>query len=151
MRQARMKRATYAWRLAAGLLAAGLGASPALAQTQAPPGDRPMAPMEAPGMSQPSWLPKGVAELQVLDKVNARHSVIAVKVGGQASVGPLRIEVQSCAVRPPNQPQDAAAFLSITDTRGESTGFRGWMFANRPALSMLQHPQFDIRVIGCRP
>ena len=29
-------------------------------------------------------------------------------------------------------------------------GFRGWMLANNPSLSMLQHPIYDVRVVGCR-
>jgi hypothetical protein len=59
--------------------------------------------------------------------------------------------VQSCFVRPPDQPQDAAAFLTITDSHAGEPGFRGWMFAASPAVSMLEHPIYDVRLLGCRP
>ena len=123
------------------LIAFGLASAAVQAQTPAQPGDA----------SPSGWLPKGVAELQALDKVNARHTVLSVKIGETARIGTLRIDVLACVVRPPDQPQDSAAFLSITDANGDGVGFRGWMVASQPALSMLQHPVFDIRVTGCRP
>ena len=43
-----------------------------------------------------------------------------------------------------------AAFLTITDSHADAPGFRGWMLANNPSLSMLQHPIYDVRVVGCR-
>jgi hypothetical protein len=135
------------------LAAAGIAFTPAQAQTQSPgpPADPPPPTQpETPPTPPLSWTPRGVAELQALDKVNARHAVLSVKVGEQGQFGSLRIAVQACVARPPNQPQDAAAFLSITDASGEGVAFRGWMVASQPALSMLQHPVFDIRVTGCR-
>ena len=130
------------------LLAAATGLPSNAAHAQAP--SVPALPLTL-ATPPPSWVVRGVAELQALDKVNARHSVLSLKVGETAPFGTLRIEVLACVVRPPDQPQDAATFLSITDTTGEGVNFRGWMFASQPALSMLQHPVFDIRVTGCRP
>ncbi len=104
-----------------------------------------------PGSSTAPWLARKSAELQVLDKVNARHSVLTVAVGGQAKYGALTIGVASCVVRPPTQPAEAAAFLTVTDANNEGVAFKGWMVAGQPALSMLQHPVFDVRVVGCTP
>jgi hypothetical protein len=53
-------------------------------------------------------------------------------------------------VQPPDQPAEATAYLTITDSTPGSLGFKGWMFAQRPALSMLQHPIYDVRVTGCQ-
>ncbi len=68
-----------------------------------------------------------------------------------ADFGSLRITVQACAVRPPDQPQDAAAFLHITDSHDGEPDFTGWMIASAPSVSMLEHPVYDVRVTGCRP
>ena len=130
------------------LLAAATGLPSNAAHAQAP--SVPALPLTL-ATPPPTWVARGVAELQALDKVNARHSMLTLKVGETAPFGTLRIEVLACVVRPTDQPQDAAAFLSITDTTGEGVSFRGWMFASQPALSMLQHPVFDIRVTNCRP
>ena len=96
------------------------------------------------------WLPKGVAELQALDKVNARSATLTVKVGQPVTYGSLTIAVQACVVRPPDQPQDAAAYLVITDSHADQPGFSGWMIAGDPSVSMLQNPIYDVRVTGCR-
>jgi hypothetical protein len=128
-------------------------ASP-LAAAQTPAGQAPSAaqppatPQPAPG---PAWLPRGEAVLQALDKVNARSQTFNVRVGASARFGSLTIAVQSCVVRPPDQPADAAAFLVVTDATPGSPAFHGWMFQSDPAVSMLQHPIYDVRVLGCRP
>ena len=56
-------------------------------------------------------------------------------------------------LQPPDEVPDSAAYLRITDSRGPSASvpaFLGWMFANAPGVSMLEHPVYDIRVIECR-
>ena len=118
-----------------------------LDQTQPPPQGTPPA---APQPIQPTWLPQGTAELQVLDKANAQNALLTVKVGQEAHFGSLNIQVQACSSRPPDQPRDSAAFLTITDSLPDAPGFRGWMLANNPSLSMLQHPIYDVRVVACR-
>ena len=137
------------------LLVIGLafGVAGAQAQSQddtAAPKPQPAPLPETPPTPPLSWVPKGAAVLQILDKVNARHNERTVRVGEQIQVGPLRIEVQACNVHLPNQPLDATAFLAITDVNNEGVPFRGWMVASQPALSMLQHPVYDVRVTGCR-
>jgi hypothetical protein len=97
-----------------------------------------------------TWLPLGNAQIQVLDKVNAQNALLTIKVGQEAQFGSLSISVQACSIHPPDQPQDSAAFLTITDSHPDAPGFRGWMLANNPSLSMLQHPVYDVRVIGCK-
>ena len=107
------------------------------------------APQATPQSAPPGWLPQTSAMLQVLDKLNAQNGALTVKVGQSAQFGSLTIQVQSCQVRPPNQPQDATAYLSSTDSHRDQPGFRGWVLANHPSLSMLQHPIYDVRVVGC--
>lgn len=116
---------------------------------QSPPSQQQASPT-APQPTQPTWLPAGGVELQVLDKVNAEKAVLTVKVGEEAQFRSLNIQLQACDVHPPDQPQDSAAYLTITDSLGDSPGFRGWMLANNPSLSMLQHPIYDVRVVGCK-
>jgi hypothetical protein len=111
---------------------------------------QPAPPPDAPQPIPLTWVPQGTAQLQVLDKVNAQSAVLTVKVGQEAQFGSLSIQVQACNIHPPDQPQDSAAYLNITDSHADAPGFRGWMLANNPALSMMQHPLYDVRVMGCR-
>jgi hypothetical protein len=140
---------------AAALAQSPITAMPLLPPTAQQPSDQMQAPPQGtppavPQPIQPTWLPQGTAELQVLDKVNAQNALLTVKVGQEARFGSLSIQVQACDIRPPDQPRDSAAFLTITDSIADAPGFRGWMLANDPSLSMLQHPIYDVRVVGCR-
>ncbi|MBS0562199.1 MAG: DUF2155 domain-containing protein, partial [Proteobacteria bacterium] len=110
----------------------------------------PAAPSDQPTPLSDAWLPRQAAEIQALDKVNGRSTVLTVPVGKSASYGSLTITVQACVVRPPDQPQDSAAYLVIADSHPDEPGFTGWMVQDSPALAMLQHPIYDIRVVGCR-
>jgi hypothetical protein len=106
----------------------------------------------APALAQ-EWQPKRVAELQLLDKVTARISVVRATVGEPASFGTLTIRVAACNARPPDEVPDAVAWMEISDSRRGAGGqqvFRGWMFANAPGVSMLEHPVYDLRVLDCK-
>ncbi|WP_431270065.1 DUF2155 domain-containing protein [Dankookia sp. P2] len=61
------------------------------------------------------WEPKRTAELQLLDKVTARVTVLRAAVGQAASFGTLSIQVRACNARPAGEVPDAAAWMEITD------------------------------------
>jgi hypothetical protein len=96
-----------------------------------------------------TWLPASTVKLQALDKVNAQTAALTVKVGSSASFGSLTITAKACVVRPADQPADSAAFLTVTDSHPDSPGFNGWMLQIEPSVSMMEHPIYDLRVIGC--
>lgn len=116
-----------------------------------------LAPAQAPG----TWLEAQTAELALLDKVTARTKMQAVPVGQATEFGTLRIAVARCLRRPPEEPAEAAAWITVTEAAAptppqaagqpsQSPAFRGWMFATSPALNPLEHPVYDIRVVACR-
>jgi len=96
-----------------------------------------------------TWVARPSANVVVLDKVSARATSVAIKVGGMATIGSLTVAVRACDARPPEQPADATAWLDITDSHPGEPGFHGWMFAAEPAISMLGHPIYDVRLAGC--
>ncbi len=90
--------------------------------------------------------------LQGLDKVTARISTIDAPIDERIRFGTLSIVVRHCRKTPPEEPPETTAFLEIDDIkRGEQPVrlFSGWMFASSPALSALEHPVYDVWVIGC--
>jgi hypothetical protein len=107
-----------------------------------PPGSDPAHPA-------PTWLARDTATLQALDKVNAQSAPVTVKAGQAASFGSMTIELRACMVRPPDQPQDAAAFVTVTDSRPDAPRFSGWLLRSAPAVSMLEDPIYDLRLIAC--
>ncbi|MBV9251677.1 MAG: DUF2155 domain-containing protein [Acetobacteraceae bacterium] len=112
---------------------------------------QPISPPEKPAaLASSPWLPQGGAVLQALDKVNTQTATLTVRPGHPARFGALTIQVKECVVRPPDMPQDAAAYLTITDAHADEPSFQGWILKSAPALSMMQHPIYDIRVLGCQ-
>ena len=133
---------------------APVAAQPGVQQGATPtnPADAPSTP-GAPAAPQPmqlTWVPQGAAQVQVLDKVNAQNTVLTLKVGQQAEYESLTIQLTACSIHPPDRPQDAAAYLKITDSHADAPGFQGWMLADNPSASMLENPIYDVRVVGCQ-
>lgn len=111
---------------------------------------------QAPGqdsVGEAAWVRKRTAQLQALDKVTARITVLDATVNQPVSFGSLTITVLACNARPPDEVPDAAAFIEVRDTVGSPSAppaFRGWMLANAPAAHMLEHPVYDLRILDCR-
>lgn len=144
-----MIRASLLRPLAAFLLALGLSAAPATAQTE-PGGNGAAPPPNAAGRGD---LSMGMAVLGGLDKITARVVTIEAPVGEPVRFGTLEIIARACQKRRPEENPESAAFLDIWDTRPGQPAqsvFRGWMFASSPALSAMEHPVFDIWVLDCR-
>lgn len=94
-----------------------------------------------------------VAVLRVLDKVTARVEEIDVPIERPFTFGTLIITVHACKVTLPEETPESAAFLDVSELKPgstETTVFRGWMFASSPALSAMEHPVYDLWVIGCK-
>jgi hypothetical protein len=94
-----------------------------------------------------------VATLQGLDKISARVSTIEAPVGSSVQFGSLSITVRDCeASRPEDQPENAAFLQIYESTPGEEKKrlFSGWMFSSSPALSGLEHPVYDVTLLGCK-
>ena len=98
-----------------------------------------------------TWQPQGTAVLQLLDKVDAQSATLTIKSGQSTTYGALTIAVRECDVSTPEEKPDATAFLDITDSHTDLPSFHGWILKSDPSVSMLQHPIFDVRVLGCRP
>jgi len=94
-----------------------------------------------------------VAILRALDKVTARTVDIEVPVNLPVRFGTLTVTVRYCRTRPPEEPPETYAFLEIEeepDSRAAIRLFTGWMIASSPALNPLEHPVYDVWVVGCR-
>lgn len=95
---------------------------------------------------------KGVTVLQGLNKITARTQEIRIQTGSHAQFGDLWIRSVTCWSAPADQRPEHAALLDImerTPNKGDVRRFSGWMFASSPAISALEHPVYDVRVIEC--
>jgi len=91
------------------------------------------------------------AEIRQLDKMTGATETFSIAAGGRAEAGRLTIELARCLSPAENAPRGTRAYLIIHDTKhpGSPPAFEGWMFAESPALSALDHPRYDVWVISC--
>ncbi|MCY4229701.1 MAG: DUF2155 domain-containing protein [Alphaproteobacteria bacterium] len=93
-----------------------------------------------------------MAVLQALDKVTARISTLSIPLKQTSRFSTLEVTVWACRKRPPEEPPESAAFLTIVERRRDASPirlFQGWMFASSPAMSALEHPVYDIWALDC--
>ena len=93
-----------------------------------------------------------IVKLRSLDKVTARTMTFEANVGATLKFGSLYIKAQSCRRASPLENPESAAFLQIweVDSKEEASWiFSGWMFASSPGLSSMDHPIYDVWVLGC--
>lgn len=98
-----------------------------------------------------------VAVLQGLDKTTARVSTVEAPLDKPVRFGTLIITARACDKKPPEEPPNTAAFLEIDEARAQGQAntdvqhlFSGWMFAQSPALSTLEHPVYDVTLLDCK-
>ena len=91
--------------------------------------------------------------LRGLDKITARIQQLELVIGQESRFGSLLITPRYCRPRPPEEPPETFAFLEITDQkRGGALEkvFSGWMIASSPGWNALEHPVYDVWVVGCK-
>lgn len=96
---------------------------------------------------------KNTAQMQAMDKITGRVSVINVPVDGEVKFGSLSIVVRKCQTRPVEETPDNFAFVDISDTtlQGEEINiFKGWMISSSPATHAVEHPIYDVWLLKCR-
>ncbi|MEM6906168.1 MAG: DUF2155 domain-containing protein, partial [Pseudomonadota bacterium] len=99
----------------------------------------------------PQTRSQGGVTLRFLDKMTGRIETVEVETSSERLLG-TRIRVRADACRSPEAGEAGGdiAFLKIWDTRQvEEPAFSGWMFAESPSLSALDHPRYDVWVIRC--
>lgn len=99
--------------------------------------------------------PSGLAEaqgalLRGLDKVAGAASDISLSVGQSVDYGHITVTLKECRYPADDPASNAYAYLVITDKETGKDYFDGWMIADSPALSALDHQRYDVWVMRCR-
>ncbi|MFN3970132.1 MAG: DUF2155 domain-containing protein [Gemmobacter sp.] len=89
------------------------------------------------------------AVLRWLDKVSGQTGDLELSRGQLAEVGRLSILMDTCRYPAEGQPTEAFAHLVIMDNLRAEPVFSGWMIAEAPALSALDHHRYDVWVLRC--
>ncbi|MEM9146659.1 MAG: DUF2155 domain-containing protein [Pseudomonadota bacterium] len=90
------------------------------------------------------------ARLRKLDKMTGSTETVEIEAGGTRDLGRLRVALAVCEAPEDDARKGTRAHLTVWDMKTPAEpAFAGWMFADSPALSALDHPRFDLWVIAC--
>lgn len=89
------------------------------------------------------------AVIRWLDKVSGVTGDLDLLRGQVGQAGRLTILLDECRYPAEGQPTEAFAHLVIRDAMLPDPVFAGWMMAEAPALSALDHHRYDVWVLRC--
>ncbi len=94
-----------------------------------------------------------VATLGLLNKRNGQARDVTLKPGQTVRVGDVVLHLRACEQTAPwEQEHYTGAFVQV-DVQGTDKVWRrpfsGWLFKERPALNVVQHPIYDVWVKSC--
>lgn len=95
---------------------------------------------------------RNTAQMQAMDKITGRVSVIEVPVNGEVAFGSFSIVVRNCKTTPPEETPENYAFVDVTDSsfgKSQFNIFKGWMMSSSPALNAIEHPIYDVWLLKC--
>ena len=89
------------------------------------------------------------AHLQALDKISGVTGELDIKAGETVEYLHMQITLHECRAPSNSKNSNAFASLTITDRVQNAVVFDGWMIADSPALSALDHHRYDVWVTRC--
>ena len=91
--------------------------------------------------------------LKALDKITAKTSSIKIAVGEKKYFGQLEIKPLKCALSGDKESLDTIVYIQVKDLSMKNNDqvfvFNGWTFASSPTLKPIDHPVYDLWLIGC--
>jgi hypothetical protein len=94
-----------------------------------------------------------VAIFSGLDKITGRIISFEVGIDETVEFGAFLVTPRVCYTRPITEPQNTTAFVEVDEitVAGETKRlFGGWIFASSPGLNGVEHPIYDVWLIGCK-
>lgn len=94
-----------------------------------------------------------IAVLAGLDKITGVTTTFEAKIDQAVRFGGLTVTPRVCYSRPVTEEPKTTAFVEVVENATDGTNrrvFTGWMLAESPGLSGLEHPVYDVWLTSCR-
>lgn len=120
-----------------------------------PPSD--VVTVDVPSGADPSFgatpMAQRVAVIGLLNKRNGVAREVSLKPGQATRVGDVIVRLRACEQTAPwEQDHYTGAFVQLDVQQIDRTwkrAFSGWLYKERPALNVVQHPIYDVWVKSC--
>ena len=88
-----------------------------------------------------------------LDKITGITTTFEIAIGQEKQFGGLVVKPEVCYTRPVTEEPKTTSFVEVDEVEADKSRkrvFSGWMFAESPGLSAVEHPIYDVWLTGCR-
>ena len=96
-------------------------------------------------------LQKKYANFKLLDKISNKLTQKSIQVNESDTIGTLSIKVYSCFTEPPNEIPEDYVLIDVKDNFQsiQESVYKGWMISSSPDTTPLEHPIYDLWLLGC--
>ncbi len=94
-----------------------------------------------------------IAIFSGLDKILGQTITFEAKIGEEKKFGGLLVKADVCHSRPITEDPKTVAFVEVVEQGTDGSKkriFSGWMFAESPGLNAVEHPLYDVWLVGCK-
>lgn len=93
-----------------------------------------------------AYIDRDTAVVRIMNKAAGKAQTIKIPVGRKVAFEKLDLLVRTCKQTDPFQAEDFFMFIEVFQ---DSKIFSGWMSHNEPGNNPLQHPDYDLWLVGC--
>ena len=92
-------------------------------------------------------------ELQILDKISSKNTLVKLKNGELITFKDLSIKSLKCKNSEFDDNPEITAYIQVKDLTKKNNDdvfiFNGWMFSSSPSIAPFDHPVYDIWLVSC--
>ena len=93
-------------------------------------------------------------EINVLDKVSSKNTILKLKIGEEKKFQNLLIKVLKCENSKFDDDPEITAYIQVKDLNVSDNEkvfiFNGWTFSSSPTLNPFDHPVYDLWLSSCK-
>tara|TARA_B100001540_G_scaffold20995_1_gene17310 strand:- start:473 stop:883 length:411 start_codon:yes stop_codon:yes gene_type:complete len=94
-------------------------------------------------------------EINVLDKVSSKNTIIKLNIGEEKKFQNLLIKVLKCKNSKFDDDPEITAYIQVKDLNISNNEkvfvFNGWTFSSSPTVNPFDHPVYDLWLSSCTP
>ena len=91
------------------------------------------------------------AHIVVIDKLTAQHTHFNVPLRQSVTYEKIMIAAEKCWIQRSDIMPEHAALVTITHRTDQAKPllYQGWLFKEKANITNLQHPAYDVQLLGC--
>ena len=91
------------------------------------------------------------AKFKLLDKISNKLIEKTISVDASDEIETLNISVYACFSEPPDEISEDYVLIDVKDNFQDEfkSVYKGWMISSSPEVTPLEHPVYDLWLLGC--